>query len=215
MKHRSILALALAVGVFAACEDSSGPDGAEVRMFMGRDNAGAGVEAAGAVAGSVPLGIVDSINIRLTSIQVFHTSDSTDATSVNLTAQGSQMVNLLNLPTVATDSVLLGIGELPEGTYNTIRLRFDSATITLNEAVLVGNVNYQPGTYQLTIPSGLSSGIKVQGATLTINSEDDVASVNLTFDPLTTVGTIVATGSNKLMMNPVIRARTNVNSDID
>ena len=119
------------------------------------------------------------------------------------------------LPALQTDSLLIGRDELPNGTYDNIRLRFDSATITLNQTVEVGNVTYEAGTYPLTIPSGLSSGIKVQGASITIDDEDDVASFNLTFDPVTSVGTIVATGANKLMMTPVLHARARVGQDID
>ncbi|HEX6693604.1 MAG TPA: DUF4382 domain-containing protein [Longimicrobiales bacterium] len=212
---RTFFALALATSVFAACDDASGPDGADVRMFMSRSDDGLAVIAAGSTAGAIPLSIVDSINIRLTSIQAFSSSDSSDVTPIDLTAEGARMVNLLDLPVLATDSTLIGRDEVPVGTYNNIRLRFDSATITLNQAVMVGNVNYQPGTYQLTIPSGLSSGIKVQGATVVVDDIDDVVSFNLTFDPTTSVGTIVATGANKLMMSPVIHARANVNPDQD
>jgi hypothetical protein len=211
---RTFLALALATSVFAACDDASGPDGADISMYMSRTSDAAGAIAAGSSA-AIPLGIVDSINIRLTSIQAFNSNDSTDVTRIDLTTQGARMVNLLNLPAIETDSLLVGRDELPDGTYNNIRLRFDSATITLNQAVMVGNVNYQPGTYGLTIPSGLSSGIKVQGATIVIDDDDDVASFNLTFDPTTSVGTIVATGANKLMMSPVFHVRANVNPDLD
>jgi hypothetical protein len=211
---RTFLALALATSVLAACDDASGPDGADVRMYMSRTSDAGGAIAAGSSA-AIPLGIVDSINIRLTSIQAFNSNDSSDVTRIDLTAEGSRMVNLLDLPSLATDSTLIGRDEVPIGTYNNIRLRFDSATITLNQAVMVGNINYQPGTYPLTIPSGLSSGIKVQGATIVIDDDDDVASFNLTFDPTTSVGTIVATGANKLMMSPVFHVRANVNPDLD
>jgi hypothetical protein len=212
MKSRSsFVVLALAAGVLAACEDSS--DRGDVSVFMSRGTvAAAAVELSGSVAGSIPLTSVDSINVRLTAIEAFPTNDSTDIASIDLTTQGARVFNLLNLPALATDSVLIGRDGIAVGTYNNIRLRFDSATITLNQPVTVGNVTYPAGTHELTIPSGLSSGIKVQGATLTI-TDDAVASINLAFDPTTTVGNIVATGANKLMMSPVIHARVNVNDD--
>jgi hypothetical protein len=159
--------------------------------------------------GSVPLSAIDSINVTLTSIEAINANDSTGFVSIPLQGTGTHSVNLLKLGTLGSDSTMLARGELTAGTYNNIRLRFDTATITLNQTVLVGNVTYAAGTYSLTVPSGLSSGIKVQGASFTV-SEDATTSVTLSFDPATTAGTIVATGSNKLMMSPVMHVRTHV-----
>src|SRR5687768_5225437 len=102
MKSRSsVLVLALATGVFAACEDSA--DQGDVSVFMSRGTvAAAAVELGGSTASSIPLGSVDSINVRLTAIEAFPTSDSTDVISIDLTTQGARVFNLLNLPALAS-----------------------------------------------------------------------------------------------------------------
>lgn len=211
MNHkRSFMVLTAAATILAACSDSSGPNG-EARVYIARSASvtATQIEPAAQSMGSIPVSAVDSINIVLTSIEAINTSDTAGGRSIALTGVGTHSINLMKLSSLATDSTLLARGELTAGTYNNVRLRFSSATIRLNTAVSVGNVNYPAGTYDLTIPSGLSSGIKVQGASFTV-ADDASTSITLTFDPATTVGTIVATGSNKLMMSPVlhVRART-------
>jgi hypothetical protein len=212
---RSMLAVTLFAAIAAGCSDTSGPDG-EARVYMSRS---AGLQAAQAAVidgstafGTIPLSAVDSINVVLTSIQAVNVSDSAGGVTINLTGEGTKSINLLKLSTLGSDSTLLARGDLPAGTYNNVRLRFSSATIKLNQSVTVGQATYPAGTYELTVPSGLSSGIKLQGTSFTIGN-DASTSITLTFDPSATVGTIVATGSNKLMMSPVIHVRTNVDDD--
>lgn len=206
---RSFCAIACAAATLAACSDSSGPGNGDARVYITSTAAVAGQTAPTAFMGSVPLSAVDSINITLTSIQATNANDSSGAVTISLQGAGARSINLFKLSTLGTDSTLIGRSTLPAGTYDGIRLRFSAATISLKQTVVVGQVTFVPGTYDLTIPSGLSSGIKVQGGTFTV-SADASTSATLSFDPATTVGTIVATGSNKLMMSPVLHVRTTV-----
>lgn len=207
--NRSLMALALAAGAFSACSDSSGPQG-EARVYMTKSAAtSADANFISSEMGAVPLSAVDSINIVLTSIQAVSTSDSAGGVTINLSGSGTRNINLLKLSTLGSDSTLLARGDLAPGTYNSVRLRFSSATITLKQAVTVGTASFAPGTYDLTVPSGLQSGIKIAGGSFTV-ADNASTSITLSFDPSATVGTIVATGSNKLMMSPVINVRTHV-----
>jgi hypothetical protein len=209
-----ILVVALLAAAAAGCDDTSGPESGDVRVFMNQSQATAASTndgMAGLVFGTIPLTAVDSINVVLTSIEAVNASDSSGGVTISLQGAGTTSLNLMKLPLLA-DSTLLARGTLPAGTYNNIRLRFSSATIRLNEEVTVGQAVYPAGTYDLTVPSGLSSGIKVQGASFTI-SDDASTSVTLTFDATTSVGTIVATGADKLMMSPVIHIRTHIEDD--
>jgi hypothetical protein len=206
--------LALAAAPLVACDDASGPEAGEARVYMAQSASsnlmpGTAASMVSAMLGPISISAVDSINVQLLSIDALSSSDSVGGATLSLSGEGARSINLLELPSLAMDSVLLASAELPAGLYSNIRLRFESATITLNDTVTVGNAEYLPGTYELTIPSGLSSGIKVQGASFTV-AEDDETSITLAFDPAATVGTLIATGANKLMMSPVLHARTHI-----
>ncbi|MEO5510048.1 MAG: DUF4382 domain-containing protein [Longimicrobiales bacterium] len=208
---QSMVAVTLFAAVAAGCGDTSGPGTGDVRVYMNKASVTSaqtsGYSMAALMLGTIPITAVDSINVVLTSIEAVNVSDSSGGVSISLQGAGTTSLNLMRL--ALSDSTLLARGTLPAGTYNNIRLRFSSASIRLNQQVTVGQAVYPAGTYDLTVPSGLSSGIKVQGASFTI-ANDASTSVTLTFDPTTTVGTIVATGSNKLMMSPVLHVRTHV-----
>jgi hypothetical protein len=210
MHFKHLIPIACGLVVFTACSDSSGPDG-EARVYMSSTTASANLVASASSSseseGSIPLTAVDSINIVLTSIQAVSTSDSAGGVTLSLQGDGTKVLNLMDLSALGSDSTLVARGDLPAGTYNNVRLRFSSATITLNQDVIVGTSSYPAGTYDLTVPSGLSSGIKVQGSSFTV-ADDASTSITLSFDETATVGTIVATGANKLMMSPVVHVRT-------
>jgi Domain of unknown function (DUF4382) len=196
-----------------ACSDSTANDSGEARVFM---SASASLGAAAANIVSSELGVlnvsqIDSMFVRITAVSALRqdadTSDSSGGwVTIQLADSGGKRINLLKLPKVGVDSIKLAQGSLKAGTYKNIRLIFDSAatSITLKEDVTVGNFNFLKNTpYSLRVPSGV---IKVPAAGFTI-SEDSLSTINLVFEPGTSVQTIVATGSGKLQINPVLHRR--------
>jgi hypothetical protein len=166
-------------------------------------------------AAELSLSAVDSINLRITAIEALRVDEGGEETRVTLSLRDNalSMINLLKLPSSDADAWLLARGDIPAGTYTGLRLRFDvaSATITLNEAVTVGQQVWEAGTYPLEVPSGENNGIRIPFATITIG-EDATADVVLKFDGNTTVHT-VATGSGTLKMSPVLHSSVRVEDE--
>jgi hypothetical protein len=160
--------------------------------------------------GTLSVDQVDSLFVRVTSISALRADkDTSDAAggwvTIQLADSGGKRINLLKLPVAGEDSISLARGELAAGTYKNIRLQFDSAaaTIVLKEDVTVGAHSFNADTtYSLRIPSGVLK----TSATFTIAS-DSLSGVNLVFNPEASVGNIIATGSGKLQMSPVIHKR--------
>lgn len=205
----SVLAIALSV---AACSDTTGSDGrGQLRVFLSEEsNSNLMSSVLASSQGDLTVGQIDSMFVRVTAISALRTSADTSDSSggwvtIQLADSGGKRINLLKLPTEGQDSISLARGELEAGTYKNIRLQFDSASsvIVLKAAVTVGNHAFTAGTvYPLRVPSGV---IKTS-ASFTI-SEDSLSNVTLVFDEGASVGTIVATGSGKLQMNPVLKKR--------
>jgi hypothetical protein len=210
----------LAVSV-VACGDSTGPgDQAQFNVRFAADMSGALASAADGDAAAAVLSVasVDSINVTLTGVDAISSAGGESYVSLPLSATAtSGRINLLALPTDlggTTTGILLSQGSVPAGTYTGVRLRYDVATasITLNQQVTVGQHTFAPGTYTLDVPSGAQTGIKVPFGTLTLGS-DATADVVLTFDAGATIQNVIATGSGKLMISPVLHVRTDVEEE--
>lgn len=201
----------------AACGDSTGSNSGQARVFLSASSsASSTVEGPSANFAANEMGVltvsqIDSMFVRITAISALRqdadTAESSDGwVTIQLADSGGKRINLLKLPREGVDSITLARSDLKAGTYKNIRLVFDSAaaTITLKQDVTVGNFAFLKATqYPLRIPSGV---IKIPAASFKV-SNDALSAVNLVFDTNTSVGTIVATGSGKLQMNPVLRTR--------
>ena len=215
VRRFTYLVLAGALFSATAC-DSTGPnDDARMNVRLSADNSmQLSAVLLGDDAGAAPLSLsaVDSINLRITAIEALRTDGDSTEQRVTLSLRDSAltMINLLDLPSTDSSAWLLARGDIPAGTYNGIRLRFDvaTATITLNDTVSVGQQTWLPGTYPLEVPSAQNNGIKVPMASIVIGA-DSTANVVLKFDGNTTVHT-VATGSGVLKMSPVLRSNVRI-----
>ncbi|HSJ10196.1 MAG TPA: DUF4382 domain-containing protein [Longimicrobiales bacterium] len=215
--------------VLGACDGTGPGDSGEMDVRLSSAAVAGGSvssvlgESAGSM-GSIALEAVDSIHIELTGIDAIRSVDGEESiVRLNLREEGTQRINLLAIPTVppgADDldddswTVTLARGDVPAGTYNGVRLRYEvaSATVTLNRSVTVGQHTFEAGTHVLEIPSGAQTGIKIPFQSVVIG-DDLEADVLLTFEPGTTVQNVVATGSGKLMMPPVLKARAELDDD--
>jgi hypothetical protein len=196
--------------VMAACGDSTGNDTGQLRVSMSASTSAAntGDAIAANELGVLTLSQVDSMFIRVTAVSALKQgADTAEASggwvTLQLADSGGKRINLLNLPRTGGDSIGIARGDLKPGNYKNIRLQFDStsSTIRLKQDVTIGTFAFLKNTsYPLRVPSGV---IKIPAATLTV-SEDSLSQVNLVFQLNSSIGTIVATGSGQLMMNPVI-----------
>jgi hypothetical protein len=111
------------------------------------------------------------------------------------------LVDLLTLPADYERGLLVAREELPAGTYGQLRLNISEASVVFRNSFRVGNTAYAAGErIPLTVPSGR---IALQGATFTV-TEEAGAEIGVVFDPDASVRKIVATGSGKLSISPVV-----------
>jgi hypothetical protein len=225
----------LVVGVaLASCDASTEPGVGRLDVVLSQSSselAANVVVGEMAVLAGVPLGSVQSIMITVDRIEVHRVgSDNDDQPedegsegegsegegedgtedddegsgawiSVDL-VPGGVTVDLVGMSPqeIASDAI-------PGGTYNKLRLFFSLSTITFSEDVTVGGgPPYEAGIiYDLEIPSGANTGIKVQTGFFVV-SNGETETVDLIVDLANSVKNITA-NQNRVKMTPVIVGR--------
>lgn len=193
----------------AAC-DTTGPEGTgEARVILSSAPAAAAVLASavesGATAGNVSLDDVASIEVTIAGLQAILKSEDEEAgggwVDLDLTAAATNPIDLMNLP---GNGLVIANDGLPAGSYGFLRIFFESATITLVNDVTVGVETFTAaeGPYDLFIPSGAQTGIKIPTVAFEV-LEGSMEDVTIEFDASLSVQTIVAT-PNGLLMSPVL-----------
>lgn len=183
-----------------------------------------------AAQAGVPLESIESIMVTVTSIAVHRVGPDEDATSDDSATgsedeasedDGSEGVEgeeedggswiSIDLPEGGVTVNLIGLSpqeigsaDVPGGSYNQVRLFFNASTIVFAEDVSVGGGDpYVAGTsYELQIPSGASSGIKVQTGMFDV-PEGGTETVGLVIDLANSVKNVTA-NQNRVSMTPVI-----------
>lgn len=179
MRLRTILAAAGVLGLLAAlgCSDSSSPGAGTLQVRL--------IDAPGNF---------DAVNIVIESVQVHVAGDDTTSGwhEVSSTPGVYDLLELRN-----GVSALLVDRQLPAGHYTQMRLLLGAGSTVVVDSV----------TYPLTIPSGLTSGLKLNH-NFTIGN-DAVYEVTLDFDAARSVR---MNGGGDYRLQPVIRAVANVAS---
>lgn len=189
--------------------------------------------------GNVDMDAVGAVNVTLSRVEVHRTgngtstnatstddgtsgwvslelAESTNGTSTNATSTGGVVVDLTELPS-SGDGITVAAGDLEAGTYQNIRLFFEKAEIVLTESVTLGSDSgqggrtFEAGTYELFVPSGKQTGIKVPTAGFTVDSETG-ETVTVLSDTDATIQNINVTGQG-LLMTPVLTAETESGSE--
>lgn len=196
-----------AVGLTTLLASACGPDstggGGVVSVPISVTRSGGSFSAALPRA-LVTTGVIDPANVAALSMQV-------DAVELHTPGSGWQRVvlsapvrlDLLALPTIGVGTpLMLGTVAVVPGPCQ-VRLFVSAPVIRFNQAVEVGQARFEAGLdYSMEIPSGEQSGLKAEGECEVPASG---AGVTLVFGVASTVGTIVATGSGKLLVTPVVR----------
>lgn len=194
--------------VLGGCSDGLGPEGeSDARVFLSSTSSPsqailASVAAAG--AGEVSLDDVAAIEVTISGVQAVLQDAENDGgwVALELAAAATNPIDLLSLP---GSGILIANGDLAPGTYSNVRIFFESATITLQNDVTLGGEVYaaEDSPYDLFIPSGAETGIKVPTAAFEV-LEGAGGDVTIEFDATLSVGTVAVTGAG-LLMEPVLR----------
>ena len=130
-------------------------------------------------------GDFDAVNIVVTSVSVHHDGAVEGWEDLSLQAGTFDLLQLQNgvLTTLA-------LGNLPAGHYDQLRLVLgDGSNVVVNGV-----------TYPLTVPSGMSSGLKLIGSFDVV--EGETRELTLDFDAAHSIHHI---GNGKYMLRPVVR----------
>lgn len=219
--HRKYILPLLAAAALGACGDGTGSNGrADVRVLLsqgGSASAGATLLASASLSGAsadrVSLSALDSLNVTITAVEALPpvsadttASDSADVGRggwVTLTLPTPLNVNLLRLPSDTTGGLQLVRGTLLPGTYTRVRLVVSEGSVVFKQAATVGQATFAAGQrVALEVPSG-----KVKTAANFTVGADSASAVRLVFDPNATVRNVTVTGSGRIKINPVLRAK--------
>jgi hypothetical protein len=222
MHSKHILPI-LAMAALGACVDGTSGNGrADVRVLMSQSasaSASAAPLADAPLAGTLSMDRVarsalDSLNVTITSVEALPaaSSDTVAADSagegkggwVTLALPAPLVVNLLSLPAdSAAGGLQLVRGDLLPGSYRRVRLVVSGGSVVFKQATTVGQAAFAAGQrVPLEVPSG-----KIKTAASFTVGEESVAAVRLVFDPNATVRDVTVTGSGRVKINPVLRAK--------
>jgi len=118
-------------------------------------------------------------------------------------------VDFMALPAPNESPVVIASGSVPVGTYRNVRLFVEDEFVVFSEPFTVGNSVFDMDTeYPVVIPSAEKTGIKTDLTfTVTADNEGNEEEVNLLFDTEATFRGVTATGSGKVMLPPVLKAK--------
>ena len=210
--------LALTAAVAAGC-DTVGPEGTgNVQVTMQKIASATATQAlvdgfasaADGSYGSIDAGDVMSLTMQLDSIQ-FLLADANGGGWITLVLAVDPEADPvvldpveLDLKALPTDDapLTIAVGDLTRGSYQSVRLFVSGAMIVFDIEVSVGGFTLAAGdSHPVTIPSGEQTGLKTDLAFIV----DASTTVNLFFDEDATFRNVTATGSEKVILTPVLR----------
>lgn len=202
------LGVAVAFGL-AACGDSTGPNGTgEMSVSLQESGSGsssimASVSTSESSSSEISLSSVSSVEITLERVETLPAGEpDAEGAWVSLDVEGEVTVDLMDLSAVGP--IVLAEGTVPAGSYSNVRLYFSAASITTSEEItLEGGGTVAAGTYDLFIPSGMETGVKIALGSVTV-SEDESANVVLEIDTEGSVQTVVYNEPEGFIMNSVL-----------
>ena len=157
--------------------------------------------------GSIDVALVAALRVTITEIEVLRLgeddADDTNPAWTRLELTDPVELDFLALPLEGESPLVIASGELPLGSYGHVRLFVSSTGVEFASEVNVGPQTFYPATlYEVEIPSGEQTGIKTN---LRFDVTEDPGDVGLVFDPEATFLNVVATGSGKVKLTPVVK----------
>ena len=213
----ALFAAFLAVGL-TACGDTTGPeDSGTATIQMNRvggstQSLALAMLTADARFGAVPLDSVEAINVEIDTVEAHRTGAGGEPGEGDGSPGGWFAVGVttgeIDLLSLSTDqTVTIAEGTLPAGSYNQVRLFLTGATVDFHPDFDPDGegTTFEAGATDvpLVIPSSQQTGIKVPGASFTLE-EETTAEVTISFDAGASVQTLIVTGAGQVMMSPVL-----------
>ena len=134
----------------------------------------------------------DQVNLVVTQVAVFRGStlpaDSDSVSNWTVIRTSSATVDLVTLRNGG--SLQLVVGRVPAGTYSMLRLKLGAGSTVVVDGT----------TYPLTVPSGLQSGLKINGP-FTVPAD---GTLDLVID-VDASRSIIQTGAGTYVLHPVLR----------
>ena len=142
-----------------------------------------------------PLSGVSEVDVTVTGVEV----QPTDGQAISFNLSQAQKINLLTFQS-GTVFPLVDRQLVPAGQYQWIRLMLDTTTPHANQVVVATGSN--AGTYDLKIPSGAETGLKlIQGFTMPANG----APTHFVIDFVASKSIVSAGNSGQWLLKPVLR----------
>lgn len=224
---RRALPAALLGLALAACSDATGPSAdaesqGDTRLIVGRAPAGGGglaaavrsrdavgggpgtaASVAGRTGAQIDFGQVARLELDVERVEAHRAGGPWESFDIEPVT--------LDLAAIAPgEGRVLAAADLPEGDYTMVRLFLSDARIVFGEDVVVGPRTFAATdeggaevVHALEIPSADQTGLKVPTGRFSVDAEGGTAA--LVFEPEQTLATVVATGSGRVMMSPVLR----------
>lgn len=233
LRTSAAAAVAAIVPLLGACDnigagDAMGPESTsgrfEVQLQQSPDASASQISASVTEAGisfaRISMDAVEAVNVTIDEVEVQRVQSSGGPgpwVSLNVAAGSDTAgtdtvtVDLTDLPT-GDSGLTVAVGDLEPGTYQNVRLYFTDAELVLSDTVTLGNggkgkggKTFGPGTYDLFIPSGEQTGIKVPTAGFTLEEGSSGGTVTLFADTEASIQNIEITGRG-FLMTPVLRS---------
>lgn len=231
LRTAAAAAVAAALPILAACEGDAtvGPAASgnyRVTLAGTDDGASAARTSAegedGVRAATLSRESVDAVELVLEAVEVYRlnadttgsdTTQGPDARWVRLEVvsdsdDGDSASVVLDLTELPGDSagIEVAAGDLESGTYEGLRLRFSGAELVLSDSARLGDggaaATYGPGTYDLFVPSGAQTGVKLPSVRFTM-TDDDAETTTVLADTDASIRNINITGRG-FLMTPVL-----------
>lgn len=136
-KHFLFPAIALALALIVAACNNDGDSGGSGRLTVKMTDA------------PFPTDLISEANITISKIEIRQAGGTGEGSPFVVVMEEEVSANLLDLRNGVTEN--LASLEIPAGTYDLVRIYIASANVVLNDGT----------SYNLTIPSGAQSGLKV------------------------------------------------------
>jgi hypothetical protein len=167
----------------------------------------------------VELSSVSSILVTVDAVQVHRVDDEENGENgengepggwIDLDVSETQIDLIGDLSGDASFTV--AEGDLPAGDYDGVRFFFSEATISFDPPAQHPSSGEEIAEADLVIPSGAQTGIKVPGASFTVEGEG-TTEFSVMFDADTSVQNVNITGTGQVMMAPVLVGENDVEEE--
>jgi hypothetical protein len=154
------------------------------------------------------LALVEDLSVTVTAVQALPAQyldrPNPERFWETMTLAAPVTVNLLTLPTEENGGVELFDGDLPPGAYVRLRLLVSEIAMTLAAPLTLGGHTFPAGE-----PLAVSledPWVRIPGAFFTV-ADDETTTVDVFFDPGSTIGRLVVTPDGQLRFVPVMRGK--------